>query len=71
MDLFRIQFKSHNFFTCERHPTPLDDGNDFCWVLLILHSGYMLRTVVFIQDWIYFREGRNSTDLCFYLRYCL
>lgn len=49
----------------------MDDGNDFCWVLLIFYSVYTLRTAVFIQDWIYCTEGRNSTHLCYYLRVCL
>lgn len=72
MDLFRTQFKSHGiFFTCVRHTTPYDNGNDFCWVLLVYHSVYMLGTVSFIQTWIYFREGRNSTDLCYYFRFYL
>ena len=72
MDLFRIHFKSHGiFFTCVRHTTPYDNGNDFCWVLLVFHSVCMLRTVSFIQTWIYFREVRNSTDLCYYFRFYL
>jgi len=47
-----LEFNSSptEFFTCVRYLAPLDDGNDFCWVLLIFHSGYMMRTVVSIQD---------------------